>query len=134
MNVSIVTALIAAWVPILGLFITNALERRRALRLRELEFRLDRCKEFLQALCEFGANRTYATQLHFTNSLNVVLSAGGKGLRVGVAGRRLGLQHDRRSFGGQTRRRNDAECLATSSPLSDNGRSKHAPASVCKSL
>jgi len=40
MNVSIVTALIAAWVPILGLFITNALERRRALRLRELEFRL----------------------------------------------------------------------------------------------
>jgi hypothetical protein len=28
MNVSIVTALIAAWVPILGLFITNALERR----------------------------------------------------------------------------------------------------------
>ena len=52
MNVAIVTALIAAWVPILGLFITNALERRRALRLRELEFRLDRYKEFLQALCE----------------------------------------------------------------------------------
>ena len=69
MNVAIVTALIAAWVPILGLFITNALERRRALRLRELEFRLDRYKEFLQALCEFGVNRTYATQLRFANSL-----------------------------------------------------------------
>jgi hypothetical protein len=84
MNVSIVTALIAAWVPILGLFITNALERRRALRLRELEFRLDRYKEFLQALCEFGANRTYATQLRFANSLNVVLLIGSPGLLEAV--------------------------------------------------
>ena len=84
MNVAIVTALIAAWVPILGLFITNALERRRALRLRELEFRLDRYKEFLQALCEFGVNRTYATQLRFANSLNVVLLIGSPGLLEAV--------------------------------------------------
>jgi len=67
-------------VGILGLFITGALERRRALRLRELEFRLDRYKEFLQALSEYGANPTFATQLSFANSLNVVLLIGSTGL------------------------------------------------------
>ena len=48
------------------------------------EFRLDRYKEFLQALCEFGANRTYATQLRFANSFNVVLLIGSANLLEAV--------------------------------------------------
>jgi hypothetical protein len=81
---SLAAALVTALATIFGYFISSALERRRALRLRELEFRLDRYKEFLQALCEFGANRTYATQLRFANSLNVVLLIGSANLLEAV--------------------------------------------------
>ena len=81
---TVTAALITAILGILGLFITSALERRRALRLRELEFRLDRYKEFLQALSEYGANPTFATQLRFTNSLNVILLIGSTGLLQAV--------------------------------------------------
>lgn len=81
---TVTAALITAILGILGLFITSALERRRALRLREMEFRLDRYKEFLQALSEYGANPTFATQLRFTNSLNVTLLIGSAGLLQAV--------------------------------------------------
>ena len=81
---TVTAALITAMLGIVGLFIASALERRRALRLRELEFRLDRYKEFLQALSEYGANPTFATQLRFTNSLNVILLIGSAGLLQAV--------------------------------------------------
>lgn len=81
---TVTAALITAILGILGLFITSALERRRASRLRELEFRLDRYKEFLQALSEYGANQTFATQLRFTNSLNVILLIGSTSLLQAV--------------------------------------------------
>ena len=38
----------------------------------------------MQALCEFGANRTYATQLRFANSLNVVVLIGSPSLLEAV--------------------------------------------------
>jgi hypothetical protein len=76
MTAPVAAALITALVTLLGFFITSALERRRSSRLRELEFRLDRYKEFLQALSEYGANAVFSTQLRFTDSLNVVLLIG----------------------------------------------------------
>jgi hypothetical protein len=76
MTAPVAAALITALVTLLGFFITSALERRRSARLRELEFRLDRYKEFLQALSEYGANPVFSTQLRFANSLNVVLLIG----------------------------------------------------------
>jgi hypothetical protein len=70
-------ALIGALITLIGFFVTDRLERARALRLRNLEFRLDRYKEFWQAFSELSANRTYETQLRFVNGVNVVLLIGG---------------------------------------------------------
>ncbi len=73
-------AFIGALITLIGFFITDRLERARALRLRNLEFRLDRYKEFWQAFSELSANRTYETQLRFGNGANVVLLIGGMDL------------------------------------------------------
>jgi hypothetical protein len=76
----IAVALLGAAVTVVGYFVTNALERRRALRLRELEFRLDRYTEFLLAFSELAVNPTPETQLRFVNSVNVILLIGSANL------------------------------------------------------
>jgi hypothetical protein len=80
----LVGTLIGAIGTIFGYFVSNLLERNRALRLRELEFRLDRYKEFLLAFSELSANKTYQTQLRFVNSVNVILLIGSANLLKAV--------------------------------------------------
>jgi len=69
-------AVIGASVTLIGYFVSSSLERRRTLRLREMEFRLDRYKEFLLAFSELSGNPTFETQLRFVNSVNVILMIG----------------------------------------------------------
>ena len=68
-------ALLGGLGTLVGYFISNSLERQRAARLREMEFRLDRYKEFLLAF-----NEDEPTHLRFANSINVILMIGGAGL------------------------------------------------------
>ena len=69
-------AVIGASVTLIGYFVSSGLERRRTLRLREMEFRLDRYKEFLLAFSELSGNPTFETQLRFVNGVNVILMMG----------------------------------------------------------
>ena len=69
-------ALLGALGTVIGYVVSNALERSRTLRLRELEFRLDRYKEFLLSFSEQSVNATFETQLRFANSVNVILMIG----------------------------------------------------------
>jgi len=80
----VAVALLGAAVTVVGYFVTNALERRRALRLRELEFRLDRYKEFLLAFSELAVNPTPETQLRFVNGVNVILLIGSAELLISI--------------------------------------------------
>jgi hypothetical protein len=73
---TLAVALLGVSATFVGYFVSNALERRRALSLREMEFRLDRYKEFLLAYTELSVNRTYVTKLRFGNSVNVILMIG----------------------------------------------------------
>ena len=84
MNVKFAIALLAASVTLIGYFISNFLERWRSVRLRELEFRLDRYKEFLLAFSDLSGNPTYETQLRFVSSVNVILLIGSAGLLKAV--------------------------------------------------
>jgi hypothetical protein len=68
---------LATW---LGYFISNALDRRKAIQLREMEFRLDRYREFLLAFIDEYTQGTFETQLQFVNCTNVILMIGGAGL------------------------------------------------------
>jgi hypothetical protein len=81
---TLAVALLGVSATFVGYFVSNALERRRALSLREMEFRLDRYKEFLLAYTELSVNRTYATQLRFVNSVNVILMIGSAELLLAV--------------------------------------------------
>ncbi|HTW22741.1 MAG TPA: hypothetical protein VMD78_04035 [Candidatus Baltobacteraceae bacterium] len=82
MNVStpLAIALLGAAATVLGYFVSNSLERRRTLALREMEFRLDRYKEFLLAFSEFSVRRTFEAQLRFVDSVNVILLIGSNDL------------------------------------------------------
>jgi hypothetical protein len=73
-------ALIGASVTVIGYFLSNALERRRTQRLREMEFRLDRYKEFLLAYSELAGDPRFETWLRFTNGVNVILLIGSASL------------------------------------------------------
>ena len=64
----------------IGYVISNRLERQKELRLREIEFRLDRYREFLLAFIDDYTQQTFETQLRFVNSTNVILLIGGQGL------------------------------------------------------
>jgi hypothetical protein len=81
---TLAVALLGVSATFVGYFVSNALERRRALSLREMEFRLDRYKEFLLAYTELSVNRTYVTQLRFVNSVNVILMIGSAELLLAV--------------------------------------------------
>jgi hypothetical protein len=72
MNTNITIALIGGIVALLGHLLSNFLDRRRALRLEEAEFKIARYQEFLFALSAYGSNRNYNTQLDFAKSLNVI--------------------------------------------------------------
>lgn len=78
MNIStpVEVALVTAAVTLIGYFVSNSLERQRATRLREMEFKLDRYKEFFLAFSELAGNQTFGTQLRFVSSSNVVLMIG----------------------------------------------------------
>lgn len=82
MNIPIpfAVALIGALVTVIGYFATSALERRRAIRLREMEFRLDRYKEFLLAYSEVAGDPKFDTWLRFSNGVNVIFLIGGANL------------------------------------------------------
>jgi hypothetical protein len=64
----------------LGYFISNSLERQKQLRLREIEFRLERYREFLLALVDDYAQQTFETHTRFVNCTNVILLIGGPSL------------------------------------------------------
>jgi hypothetical protein len=64
----------------LGYFISNSLERQKQLRLREIEFRLERYREFLLALVDDYAQQTFESQMRFVNCTNVILLIGGPAL------------------------------------------------------
>jgi hypothetical protein len=81
---TLAVALLGVSATFVGYFVSNSLERRRALSIREMEFRLDRYKEFLLAYTELSVNRTYVTQLRFVNSVNVVLMIGSAELLFAV--------------------------------------------------
>jgi hypothetical protein len=80
----IVVAVIAGFITLIGYFITNALERRREVRIREGEFRLSQYKEFLAALTEQAAEYNMQTHVRFVNSVNVLLLIGGPGLLYAI--------------------------------------------------
>jgi xanthosine utilization system XapX-like protein len=84
MNVNIPTpiavALLGVLGPLIGYFVSNALDRRKAIRLREMEFRLDRYREFLLAFGEVSRQATVETQSRFVNSVNIILLIGGADL------------------------------------------------------
>jgi hypothetical protein len=70
-------ASIGGLITLTGYFISNALERSRALRIREMEFRLAQYKEFLAALTEQSGNYTFETHVRFVNSVNAILLISG---------------------------------------------------------
>src|SRR4029077_3653041 len=71
MNTQLTVALIAGVLALVGNVISNFLASRRALLLKETEFKITRYQEFLFALSA-GSNRNYDTQLDFVKSLNVI--------------------------------------------------------------
>jgi hypothetical protein len=73
----IVVAVIAGLITLIGYFITSALERRRAVRIREMEFRLAQYKEFLSALTEQEGAYNARTHVRFVSSVNALLLIGG---------------------------------------------------------
>jgi hypothetical protein len=78
MNTQLTVALIGAVVVLLGHLLSNFLDRRRTLRLKEIEFKITRYQDFLFALSAFSSNRSYDTQLDFVKSLNVINLMGSK--------------------------------------------------------
>ena len=64
----------------IGYLISNRLERQKALQLREIEFRLERYREYLLALMDDYSYQTFDTGLQFVNCTNVILLIGGPGL------------------------------------------------------
>jgi hypothetical protein len=75
-SVPLFVASLGALVTVAGYFLSNSLERRRTLRLRETEFRLDRYKEFLLAFSDLAGNPTYEAWLRFSNGINTILLIG----------------------------------------------------------
>jgi hypothetical protein len=69
---------------IVGYFVSSYLERGRAARLREMEFRLDRYKEFLLAFGQLSGKATPETQSRFVDSVNVILLIGGSDLLYAI--------------------------------------------------
>jgi hypothetical protein len=82
---TLAVALLGVSATFVGYFISNALERRRAVSLREMDFRVDRYKEFLLAFTEVSIDRTYETQLRFVNSVNVLFIVGSAEVVVSVS-------------------------------------------------
>jgi hypothetical protein len=80
----IVVAIVGGFLTLIGYFITNALERRREIRIREMEFRLSQYKEFLAAFTEQAASYNMQTHVRFVNSVNVLLLIGGPGLLYAI--------------------------------------------------
>src|SRR5215475_1243000 len=70
-------AVLGGLLTLVGYFVSSSLERRRLLNLREMEYRLERYKEFLLSFGEYSANPSYATQLRFVNAVNTILLMGG---------------------------------------------------------
>ena len=68
----------------IGYFISNRLERQKELRLREIEFRLERYREFLLAFIEEYSQGTFETQLRFVNCTNVILLIGSPALLLAI--------------------------------------------------
>lgn len=64
-------------ITLTGYFISSVLERRRTVRIREMEFRLAQYKEFLAALTEQSGRYTYETHVRFVNSVNTMLLIAG---------------------------------------------------------
>jgi hypothetical protein len=70
-NTQLTAALIGGVVALCVALLSNILDRKRALRLKETEFKIARYQEFLFTLSA-GSNRNYKTQLDFVKSLNVI--------------------------------------------------------------
>jgi hypothetical protein len=70
-------ASIGGLITLTGYFVSNGLERRRTVRIREMEFKLAQYKEFLAALTEQNGKYTYETHVRFVNSVNAILLIAG---------------------------------------------------------
>ena len=71
MDVEIKVAIIAGLVTFAAAVIAYFLERRREHKLKELEFRLDRYKDFLAAFAEIGSGyKTHEAHLKLANAVN----------------------------------------------------------------
>jgi len=73
----VVVALVGACATFIGYIITNSLDRRKAMRVREMEFRLDRYKEFLVSFGLESGAQTPETHLRWVSAFNTVLLIGG---------------------------------------------------------
>jgi hypothetical protein len=82
--VPITVALLGGVGTAIGYFISNRLERQKELRLREIEFRLERYREFLLAFIDEYSQGTFETQLHFVNCTNVILLIGSPALLLAI--------------------------------------------------
>src|ERR1700683_2660127 len=68
----------------IGYLLSNRLERQKELRLREIEFRLERYREFLLAFIDEYSQGTFETQLRFVNCTNVILLIGSPALLLAI--------------------------------------------------
>ena len=73
----VVVALVGACATFIGYIITNSLDRRKAMRVREMEFRLDRYKEFLVSFGLESGAQTPETHVRWVAAFNTVLLIGG---------------------------------------------------------
>lgn len=82
--VPITVALLGGMGTGIGYFISNRLERQKELRLREIEFRLERYREFLLAFIDEYSQGTFESQLRFVNCTNVILLIGSPPLLIEI--------------------------------------------------
>ena len=76
LQASLSLALLTCVLTLIGYFVSSSLERWKAVRLRQMEFRLDRYREFLLSFGALSGSRTFETQLRFVDSVNVILLIG----------------------------------------------------------
>jgi hypothetical protein len=84
MDTQLLVAVIAGSVALVGHALANILGRWRDVRLKVLEFKLQRYQDFLSAACELMVRPAFESQFRFANTLNVINLMGGKSVLLEV--------------------------------------------------
>jgi len=84
MDTQLLVAVIAGSVALIGHALANILGRWRDVRLKVLEFKLQRYQDFLSAACELMVRPAFESQFRFANTLNVINLMGGKSVLLEV--------------------------------------------------